>query len=66
MTWSVSASGTKEQVKEKIAEQVGPSHPECVEPLQKMVDSLTAANGASISGSGSNSGFSLSGTAVSV
>lgn len=64
MTWSVSASGKKAAVKGQVEKQIS-GHPEVVTSLQSLVDTLST-NGASLSGSGSNSSFSISGTGIHV
>jgi hypothetical protein len=57
MTWSVSASGTKEAVKKAIEKQISPDHPVVAAGICALVDDACGTTGthASVSGSGSTS-----------
>lgn len=61
MTWNISASGTKEEVKDKVAEKVTGfhDHPKVTSAIQTLVDEQAGPK-VSISGSGSDSSCSLS------
>jgi hypothetical protein len=61
MTWHVSFSGPKEDVKAKVAEKVTDfhKHPEVAVALGKLIDDQVGPN-VSISGSGSDTSCSLS------
>jgi len=61
MTWNISASGSKEEVKSKVKEKVTGfhQHPVVTEAINKLVDEQTGPK-VSVSGSGSDSSCSLS------
>lgn len=61
MTWSVSKSGPKEEVKAALVEQVTTfhSHPDIADALGKFIDAQKGPK-VSVSGSGSDTSCSLS------
>lgn len=61
MTWNVSLSGTKEEVKKQIEEKVTGfhAHPEVTQALHLLIDEQKGPQ-VSVSGSGSDIGASLS------
>lgn len=61
MTWGVSNSGEKSKVRADVVEKVAGfhAHPDIAEALGKLIDAQKGPN-VSVSGSGSDSGCSLS------
>jgi len=60
MTWNVSLSGPKDEVKKKVEEKVTGfhQHPEVTEAINKALDAVKGTQ-VSVSGSGYDQGFSL-------